>query len=162
MAELITMSEFARRVGVSPQAISRAVQSGRLTTVPNEKGRPRLDAEAAKEEWQRTSKRNNKQSSEDDLSPKLSYYDVRAVHEEYKARLARLKYEEEKGQLVRTDDVRLAVGKIINATKSKMLSVPAKAKIRLPNLSLEDVDALEEMIREALTDLATWRLENAE
>lgn len=164
MAELITMSEFARRKGVSPQAVSKAVQSRRIGVVHDGKGRPKLDWEIASDQWERTSRRaepGEPPTAESQGTQETSgadYFSSRAEHERLKAELARLKFEEESGQLVRADDVRFAWGKIVAAVKSKVQAIPAKAKVRLPHLTIEDMEVLEDLIRESLTELADWRI----
>lgn len=53
MAELISPAEFSRRMGVTPQAVHRAIKKGRLTQLPDGK----LDAAVAGIQWQENRKR---------------------------------------------------------------------------------------------------------
>ena len=59
MAELISMSEFARRKGVTPQSIHKAIKSNRIGVVHEGSGRPKLDWEIASAQWDRTAIRKH-------------------------------------------------------------------------------------------------------
>ena len=49
--ELITVSEFARRIGVSEAAVRRAIKDGRISAWYEDRGRKRIDPETAAQEW---------------------------------------------------------------------------------------------------------------
>jgi len=49
--ELITASEFARRIGVSETAVRRAIKDGRISAWYDYRGRKRIDPETATQEW---------------------------------------------------------------------------------------------------------------
>lgn len=53
MAELITIREAARRLGVSDTAVHKAIKSGRVTVGPvnPNNGRPQLEWPAARDQW---------------------------------------------------------------------------------------------------------------
>lgn len=79
----------------------------------------------------------------------------KAITEAYRARLAKLEYEEKSGKLVDAEQVKLEMTNMITAAKSKLLAVPSKARGRLAHLTVGDVELLEEMISEALEELAS-------
>ncbi|MDO4560806.1 MAG: hypothetical protein Q4C86_07625 [bacterium] len=187
MSELISMSEFARRKGVTPQSVCKAVKVGRIGVV-HEKGKPKLDWEIASVQWDRSRRvrageeqrkpRSVPEQEEvvdnftaeelifdDDDEPAIPpgtiYSEQRGATEAYKAKLARLKYLEEKGQLVRAEDVKYACSKMVSAIRQRVQSVPSKAKIRLPHLTVSDMSVLDDLMREALTELADWSLKDA-
>lgn len=179
MAELVTKSEFARRKGVTPQAIDGAIKSQRLGVTHDGKGRPRLDWEIASEQWDKTARARvtNTQpkmitedeideaeavllnDEDDDESPDAQQYFInRAVTEKYKAKRERQKYYQEKGELVRADDIKLAWTKITVAVKTRVQAIPAKVKIAIPRLTVDEMELLDDMIQEALSEIADWRL----
>lgn len=188
MAELISMSEFARRKGVTPQSIHKAIKSNRIGVVHEGSGRPKLDWEIASAQWDRTAIRKHNiakarsvpepepdeaaleeesksildDPEDDNLLPDGDdYFTNRGVHEAYKAKLARLEYLEKKGQLIAADDIKYAWGKIIATVKQRVQAIPSKAKVRLPHLTINEMDVLDDLVREALTELSEWSLKNA-
>ena len=50
---LISRSEAARALGVSPEAVYAAVKSGRLSVKKDSSGKPVVDSETMREEWAR-------------------------------------------------------------------------------------------------------------
>lgn len=180
MAELVTKSEFARRKGVTPQAIDGAIKSQRIGVTHDGKGRPRLDWEIASEQWDKTARARvtNAQpkmtiteeaideaeavlltDEDDDENPDAQQYFInRAVTEKYKAKRERQKYYQEKGELVRADDVKLAWTKITVAVKTRVQAIPAKVKIAIPRLTVDEMEMLDDMIQDTLSEIADWRL----
>lgn len=122
---LISVAEFAAQKGVSPQAVRKAIQSGRLKRSVERKG-PRnyvIDPEVAELEWirntepqkQRTAEQINagkaRARGEDVPDPEPvappankggagTYSSAKAAAEGYKAMLLKLDYEERSGKLV--------------------------------------------------------------
>ena len=185
VSELISMSEFARRKGVTPQSVHKAIKSNRLGVV-HDKGRPKLDWEIASAQWDRSAVMKKEarklrvapaqvpepddpdteamleEVDEDDpaIPSGTDYFEQRGATEAYKAKLARLKYLEEKGQLVRSEDVKYGCSQMVASIKQKVQSIPSKAKIRLPHLSIADMSVLDDLVRESLTELAEWSLKD--
>lgn len=179
MAEIISMSEFARRKGVSRKSIYSAIKSGRISVVNTGGTYPKIDWEAASEQWDRTAAmksavkkaRVKKEASENEstaeyldddpgLPPGMDYFEQRGATEAYKAKLARLEYLERKGQLVRADDVKSACSQMVATIKQRVRAVPSKAKMRLPHLTAFDVEVLDDLMRETLNELADWSLKD--
>jgi phage terminase Nu1 subunit (DNA packaging protein) len=82
------------------------------------------------------------------------YAEARAIREAYAAKTARLDYEAKLGKLVSKKDVEETWANIISLSRTKILSIPSKAKLRLPNLTHADIATLEVLVRESLEDLA--------
>ena len=59
-----------------------------------------------------------------------------------------------RGKLVDGAEVRLLFGGMVTAARNRLLGVPSKAKARIPHLTVRDVEALEDLIAEALNGLA--------
>lgn len=187
MAELISMSEFARRKGVTPQSVHKAVKSNRIGVVHTGKGYPKIDWDIASEQWDRTARMkaearkprvedeagghdasfsdiSNSPVIDDEEDPGvpagMDYFEQRGATEAYKAKLARLEYLEKKGQLVRADDVKYACSQMVATIKQRVRAVPSKAKMRLPHLTAFDMEVLDDLMRETLTELADWSLKD--
>lgn len=88
-------------------------------------------------------------------APKI--VESRAVTEAYKARMARLEYEEAAGKLVNAEEFRTKFATLITTARTHMMAVPSKAKGRIPHLSIDDIAVLNQLIREALEDLSRAR-----
>lgn len=78
----------------------------------------------------------------------------KAIEAAYRARLARLDYEERIGKLVNAEQVKLRLVGMITSARNRLLGVPSKAKMRIPTLTVRDIEQLEEMISEALQEIA--------
>lgn len=122
---LISVAEFAAQKGVSPQAVRKAIQSGRLKRSVERKG-PRnyvIDPEVAELEWIRNTEPQKQRTAEqinagkarargedvpdpEPVAPPASkggagtYSSAKAAAEGYKAMLLKLDYEERSGKLV--------------------------------------------------------------
>ena len=82
------------------------------------------------------------------------YNESRARTEWLKAELMELERAEKEGELVRADEVSKTWGDLVAITRTKMMAVPSKAKQRIPEIPADAFVALEEIVREALEDLA--------
>jgi hypothetical protein len=122
---LITVAEFAARKGVSPQAVRKAIKSGRLKRAVERKG-PRnyvIDPEIAELEWSRNTEPQYQRTAEQINAGKArargeevpdpgplpppgskggagTYASAKAAAEGYKAMLLKLDYEERSGKLL--------------------------------------------------------------
>lgn len=86
-----------------------------------------------------------------------SIAESKAITEAYKARMAKLEYEEKAGKLVNADQVKARFIGMVTAAKTKLMGIPSKAKARIPTLTVTDIEALEDLIAEALEELALGR-----
>lgn len=85
---------------------------------------------------------------------KLSLVDASAREKDARARLAELEYRRKTGELVDAEEIRSRIMEAFTQCRTKMLSVPSKAKIALPHLSKADILVFQSLIAEQLTDLA--------
>lgn len=83
-----------------------------------------------------------------------SITESKAITEAYKARMAKLEYEEKAGKLVNADQVKVKFVSMVTAAKTKLMGVPSKAKSRIPTLTVRDIEVLEDLIAEALEEVA--------
>ena len=164
---LISKSEAATVLGVSPAAITHAIKKGRIVPVQRD-GKEWINGETLREQWgnarsrmRNVNSRVPKPGSVVDVG-KVSraaedlpdYNESRARTEWLRAELMELERAEKEGELVRADEVSKAWGDLVAITRTKMMAVPSKAKQRIPEIPADAFVALEEIVREALEDLA--------
>ena len=61
---------------------------------------------------------------------------------------------EKEAELVRAEDVSKKWAEVVAITRTKIMAVPSKAKQRIPEIPADAFVTLEEIVREALEDLA--------
>lgn len=80
--------------------------------------------------------------------------DYNLVTAAYKAKTARLDYEERSGKLVNADQVKVGFISQVTAARNKLLGIPTKAKGKIPHLTVRDVELLEDLIARTLEEIA--------
>lgn len=170
----LTFRQYAQHRGVSPEAVSRAVKEGRITTVLDQAGRRWIDPARADAEWaantdaakavggntpkQRPSTGGPALGGEKTFehgagpaaeAPSMTYAKSRARREAFMARLARLDYEERTGKLVPIDKVKVDAFRCARAARDSILAVPERLAAELAGLS--DPAAVHKRLEEELT-----------
>jgi excisionase family DNA binding protein len=187
---LITKSEAADALGVSRQAVYKAIKQGRLPVVRSADGRELIQSETLREDWYAKTMtkvgvgpkppagekafpppRPKRQAEESELppdSPKRDrslagpepgeivpeYNESRARTEYLKAELLELERKEKEGLLVRSADVQAKWVEVVTISRTKVMGVVSKAKQRVPDLTQDQISILEDIVREALEELA--------
>ena len=179
---LVTQAEAARILSISKQAISQAVQKGRIKIVLDEKNRRRIDTSTLAEDYRKSTQTRNttahrqasamqvKQPEQKNprpigrpkIEPRISrtqeyipdYDESRARTEYLKAELLELDRQTKAGKLVPVDEVEAKWLEVITLARGKMLGIPTKAKQRIPDLDAAAMACLEDIVRETLEDLA--------
>jgi excisionase family DNA binding protein len=179
---LITKSEAADALGVSRTAVYKAIKQGRLPVVRSADGRELIKSETLREDWfANTMKKvgvgpkppagekefappRPKRQAEEPEPRRLTeaepgeivpdYNESRARTEYLKAELLELERKEKEGLLVRAADVEAKWVEVITISRTKVLGVPSKAKQRIPDLTQDQIAILEDIVREALEELA--------
>ena len=178
---LISRAEAARALGVTPEAVYAAVKSGRLSVINDRDGKPLVNSETMREEWMRNtqtrigvgpkaagpgrekkplrSREERMKGKEDVRISKTNesipdYDESRARTEHLKAELLELDRQQKEGLLVRAQDVEHEWVEIITRARTKLLGIPTKAKQRIPDLDTDAIGVLDDIVREALEDLA--------
>jgi len=169
----MSLRGYARHRGCSLKAVQKAIAAGRITKTPDGK----IDSDVADQQWAantdsaaanrdyakgagRAQRSRTSPSTEgappaaDPNASAVNYAQARAVREAYTARLARLKFEEESGRLVPVDELERRLTNVISTSRTKVLAVPSKVRSRLPHLTNRDIAVIDELIREALEELA--------
>jgi phage terminase Nu1 subunit (DNA packaging protein) len=155
---VIGLRTFSRHLGVSLAAVQRAIDDGRLvkSLTADKKGARKLTGIAeAEAEW-------NANTRPAPSSPDGgAYADLRRQIAEEQLRAARAKREAEelelaarRGELVPAAEIEAAIAEEYAAVRTKLLALPTRAKQRLTHLSPADVRVLDDLVREALGELA--------
>ena len=173
----ISYRAYARHRGVSPEAVSKAVRTGRITVDADGK----IDPEKADQQWLEntdpaktlnSSSGNSKHRS----SPKIAGADTeaaatspasglppfaqsRAVKAAYEARLRKLEYEVKIGKLVSADEVRVDTFNIARITRDRLMNIPDRISPILAAMSdsLEIHKLISAEIRLACEELTRTR-----
>lgn len=80
--------------------------------------------------------------------------DASAEEKRWKARLAELEYLERSGQLVNAAAVADALTQEVIRCRTKLLSIASKAKAAIPHLTHAEIRTLDDLVRQALEELA--------
>lgn len=193
----VGLREFGRLVGVSGEAIRKAIKAGRIpahmvgekalssgrkvpiiadadgarvaflgNTDPTQRregarvgaGKKAANAEARGDH--EAAERHRRELQEDDPPATADDEELpsiaasRQISEAYKAKMARLEYEQEAGKLVDAEEFRAKFSTMVTTARTRLLGVPSKAKGRIPHLAIDDIAILNELIREALDEVA--------
>ena len=172
MADLVTATEFARRVGVTQQRVSQLVQSGQLPAVavgarglrkiPWVEGKvawdighgviPADEPEAATPRAPAPQPATGRPSATDIA---LKHAAARAAAKAYQAELLRMKLEQARGSLVSAADVRADAEACAVRVRSALLGVPSRMAMSLEGRPAVEIETmLEAAIIEALTKLS--------
>ncbi len=164
--------------GGSAEAVSKAIAERRLKkSVVRVNGQPKIaDAELADREWEantqpradlsprRRQRAQAEAEGEEDVAvaDAPNYWVSRALREAAAARreaaladLAELDVRQRRGELVEASEVESHFVDVVTAAKTRLLGVASRAKAELPHIATEDIDAIENLIREALEELAS-------
>lgn len=165
-AKPISLRAYAKRRGVSPEAVSKAIESGRLSaSITRVRGAPKIaDPELADREWDGNTRPSVDRSPPPDVDRDVDdadYHIARARREVAAARreaaladMAELDLAERRGALIEVDQARADVIDKFTIVRTRILGVPARVAQRMPALASEVVPVLEEFLREGLEELA--------
>lgn len=82
------------------------------------------------------------------------YEDSRARTEHLKAELLELDRKQKTGALIPSAEVEANWVKLVTSARTKLLAIPSKAKQHIPELDTDAIGLLDNLVREALEDLA--------
>lgn len=198
MAEPISLREFGRLLGISGEAVRKAVDTGRIPRaavgeiiLSSGRARPAIiNVELAKAAFIRNTDQNQVRTAAqinngkraaqsargqqatqkpdrervapiapmappaDAGSRAPSVNESKQITEAYKARMAKLEYEEKLGKLVDIQKAKALIAPRIVAARNRLMGVPSEAKTLMPHLSVRDIEKLEELIANALNEVS--------
>lgn len=167
---LLSMRQYAKQRGCSPEAVSKAVRTGRISTVTDEKGQRKIDPEIADREWAANSEgvrpnygipsseaRVNQAQADPTAPKKPTVQDSAAVLKAYQARLAKLEFDEKSGKLHDISECSKNAFKSARATRDAMLGIPDRLSAELAGETdqVKIRRRLDTEIRQALDNLAS-------
>ena len=159
----MSVSEYARRRGVSHFAVQRAIKDGRLTTesvVTDFKGRPKIiDPVKADEEWDQNTQAKAGMEPKDGTG-RSSLTEETIRERKWKAKMAELDYRQKAGELVPVRDVRQQWSMMVVEFRNAVLGVPSRYKQMLPHVPRQDLDVLDKLLREACVSLVDGAHDN--
>jgi phage terminase Nu1 subunit (DNA packaging protein) len=157
--QLVSMREYAKLRKVSAMAVSKAVKAGRVTLLNG-----KIDVNLADRQWSANTQPGQKspkglpaparRDADGMLGLPNSYADSRAKREAIRAKREQIEFDEMMGLLVDAGEFRSKFLPMIADAKTRLLGVASKCKARLPGLSAVDVQIIEDLIREALGEIA--------
>lgn len=173
----LSIRAYARHRQVSAPSVLRAIRAGRLkaSLVVDAKGNSKIaDVALADREWTANTDLSRAPGSVKERAdtPKVlrpttvtpptvtapagvsSLTEASAREKHWKAKQAELDYLQAAGELVEVAPIAQRLTDLITQCKTKLLSVPSKAKHALPHLTRADVRVIDDLIRQALEDLA--------
>tara|TARA_R100000234_G_C4998201_1_gene179021 strand:+ start:95 stop:595 length:501 start_codon:yes stop_codon:yes gene_type:complete len=159
---LISRSEAARLKNVTPQAVYKAINQGRVTPVVDNDGKVMLDKDAFESDWEKTYHPNQMKKVNNYHKPRQkavssnipAYEESRARTEHLKAELLEIERKQKEQQLVDSKQVQAKWLEVISIAKNKVLGIPSKAKQRIPELDVSAMNCLEDIVRESLEEIA--------
>ena len=147
---LLSIRAYAKHRGVSDAAVRRAIDDGRITTLPD----GQIDPEIADKQWDANTddkyrpKGNAVASSESGVS----YQKSRANKELFEALLKKLEYEERSGKLVEISKMEVDAFTAARVARDKLLAIPDRVAPTL--VGITDIHELKEVLRkEIITSL---------
>ncbi|WNG45270.1 hypothetical protein F0U60_15000 [Archangium minus] len=155
-----SLRSVARQLGVSLSSLQAAIASGRVTTTPDGKI---ADVETARAEWIRNTRSEYGPAPLAERRAALEAPEGESRAEALRRRaiadadLKELELQERKGELVEVVGVAAEIQDMITRCRIRLLGIPTRARQVLPHLTAKDVGTLENLVREALEELAGER-----
>lgn len=146
--DLVSLREYARRIGISHVSVIRAIRSGRISTVGG-----KIDPAVADREWREntdpskplnriTGRPRHRRAANEPATPMdligggigagdgdataAGYARARAARELYLAQLAKIELDEKRRILVRADEVRLGAFSMARKARDQLIALPER------------------------------------
>ncbi len=144
MSELVTITEFANRLGVSKQAVSRAIERERIHKTPSGK----IDYDSQSIAWEA-----NRAVEKDHMSRGSStggnvkkdskeYQEYLKINKALDAKLKELKIKEIEGQLISKQNLQKRYFPKLALIKSHLMSIPARHSHTLASLLIRHIEKI--------------------
>ena len=145
MAKL-SIRAYAKYRGVSDAAVRRAIDDGRITTMPD----GQIDPEIADKQWEANTDDKYRPKGNISASPDsgISYQKSRANKELFEALLKKLEYEERSGKLVEIAKMEVDAFTAARVARDKLLAIPDRLAPTL--VGVTDIHELKEILRKEI------------
>lgn len=150
----ISVNAFAKRLGVDEKAVRKAIASGRIERGVGRgaDGAPVItDPELATAEFHQN---RDVAKVRGPAAGGISTADARRELIREQTRKLKIANDLRLRELLPAGEAQRAWGGLVVAAKTKLLGLPSLAKQRLPHLTLDDLAVLDQLVREALEQLA--------
>lgn len=130
----VKLADFASSMGVSPQAVRKAIKEGRIKNGVKKGRRGYLiDTDIARQEWGDNTDSSQQRPREaiGDLPPNINYSKARAYGEQFKAKLLELEFREKAGQLIKVDDAKIAQFKVNRMFRDAVQNIPIRIQAEI-------------------------------
>ncbi len=135
MPELISQSEFARRLNVSKQAVGRAIERGRIQKTAS--GKIDYDSQVIAWEQNRRPEKDHRSRGVDAGSNQVkdsTYQKLLAANKQMDYKLKELKLKEMEGEVISKENLQKRLLPKLTLIKSHMMTLPARHAHRLAAL----------------------------
>lgn len=172
MAVLITPAVYARRRGVSREAVGKAIRTGRITFVADATGRKMIDPEVADIQWKKNTDplqsarasvgRRGQGSPDGDSGAESPYWDARSRREQSEAAISEMKQRQMAGELCDVAGVHRAASTMGRAIRDSVMGVPTRIAPELAHVSdaWEIEQRLSAALRQVLDDAAKMAVDD--
>ena len=167
---LVSVRDVAAILGQRhPTSLYKRIKEGAIKTYQREPNGPTmLNGDTIREDWARITKaradstlaKERKQEAKPaaelaDAAEEIpDYHESRARAEYEKATLLGMERKLKEGKLLDAKDATTTWARIAAEVRTKVLAIPSRARQRIPHLSLEEVEILMVLAREALEEVA--------
>ena len=143
MSELISQSEFARRIGVSQPMVNKALRSGRIQKTASGK----IDYDSQRIAWEQ-----NRRLEKDHMSRGSStgggkakdsdYQKVLTACKYYESKIRELKYKELEGLVISKENIQKRYFPKLALIKSHLMTLPARHSYTLAAMLIRHVEKI--------------------
>jgi len=141
MAELITLTEFAKRLDVSKQAISKAIERGRIQKTPS--GKIDYDSQSIAWEANRAVEKDHRsRGMTESKGTREKYQEAQLLSKFYESKIRELRYKELEGELISKESLQKRLLPKLTLIKSHMMTLPARHSHTLASRLIRNAEKL--------------------
>ena len=120
----VSQAEFAAMIGVTSPAVIKAIKAGRVKSWKEVDGKVRIDAEKARAEWIANTQKRTPIQEEMRGVQGPSINQSRTILEAYRAKMAKVDYDEKVGTLVLADTVKRQAFASAREARDRLMNIP--------------------------------------